>query len=185
MVSKLTLKGELKVSEKRQVENIPRKMTCAKAQIQESTWSSRKLTAVGVRSSKEAVEGAGVSDRGGGQTLYTTLRSFVPHRDVSCTFVCPMHRNWNVGVWSREVLLPDHARRQGAHALKVSNYVKSFGKALWKAKWGREDHIRDQLLHDSLIGWWWSSWVASQGLALSVLRLQEAWGCVLMVINYQ
>ena len=138
MVSKLTLKDELKVSEKRQVENIPRKMTCAKAQIQESTWSSRKLTAVGVQSSKEAVERAAVSDGGEGHTLYTTLRSFVPHRDVGGMFICPMHRNWNVGVWRREVLLQDHARRQGAHALNVPNYIKSFGKALLKAKWGRE-----------------------------------------------
>ena len=38
--------------------------------------------------------------------------------------------------------------------------------------------ICDQLVHSSLIGWWWSNRVVSQGLTLSVLRLQEAWGYV-------
>ena len=137
MVSKLTLKGELKVSEKRQVENIPRKMTRAKAQIQESTWSSRKLTVVGVRSSKEAVERAGVSDGGGGQTLSTTLRSFVLHCDVSGMFTCPMHRNWTSEFGAKK-FYRRAMQGDGAHALKVPNYVKSFGKALLKAKWGKE-----------------------------------------------
>ena len=44
--------------------------------------------------------------------------------------------------------------------------------------------IHDQLVHNSLIGWWWGRKVMSQGLTLSILRLQEAWGYVLMLIKW-
>ena len=106
-------KDELKVSEKRQVETISRKVTCAKAQIQERAWSSRKLTSVGVCGSKQAVETAGVSDGGGGRTLHTMLRSFALHRDVSGTSVCPMHRSWGLGVWSRERFIAGPRKERG------------------------------------------------------------------------
>ena len=34
----------------------------------------------------------------------------------------------------------------------------------------------DQLVHNSLIDWWWGNRVLSEGLTLSVLRLQLDWG---------
>ena len=43
--------------------------------------------------------------------------------------------------------------------------------------------VHDQLVHNSLISWWWGRRVMSQELTLSILRLQEAWGYVLMVIK--
>lgn len=42
----------------------------------------------------------------------------------------------------------------------------------------RERNCRryDQLLHNSLIDWWWGNRVLSEGLTLSVLRLPLDWG---------
>ena len=61
--------------------------------------------------------------------------------------------------------------------------LKGFGKALLKARWRRGIcRVCDQNCAQ-FSDWWWDSRVGSQGLKLSVIRLQEAWGCVLLIVK--
>ena len=77
-------------------------------------------------------------------------------------------------------LLQGHARIRGfhvftwafqAHALKSLELPKGFRQS---ERAGRR--VWDQPVRNSLIGWWWGYRTVSQGLTLSVLRLQETWG---------
>ena len=46
-----------------------------------------------------------------------------------------------------------------------------------KPRWGRKcPRVCDQLMHSSLIGWWWGNRVMSKGLTFSILREQQVWG---------
>ena len=46
-----------------------------------------------------------------------------------------------------------------------------------KARKGRKcPRVCDQLMHNSLIGWWWGSRVMSKGLTFSILRHQQVLG---------
>ena len=59
---------------------------------------------------------------------------------------------------------------------KILNSLKDFSKAFLKAGGGGQCYrVCDQLMHNSLIGWWWSNRMVSQGLTLPVLRLQDDW----------
>ena len=81
-------------------------------------------------------------------------------------------------------LLKSHARRWFAHLSNPQPYT------LWKISanysWGQvrggvAGFVISYCLF--LIGGWWGNRMVSQGLTLSVLRLWEAWGYVLMVIR--
>ena len=57
-------------------------------------------------------------------------------------------------------------------------------KHFWRPGEVGHPRVCDQLVYSSLIRWWWSGGVVSQGFTLSVLRLQEAWGCMPLVKSY-
>ena len=59
---------------------------------------------------------------------------------------------------------------------KILNSLKDFSKAFLKAGGGGQCYrVCDQLMNNSLIGWWWRNRMVSQGLTLPVLRLQDDW----------
>ena len=61
-------------------------------------------------------------------------------------------------------------------------------EAFFKARWGKWGHkVGDQLVCESLIGWWWGKRAVSQGLALSIVRRQWVWGICAqghLVVNF-
>ena len=83
-------------------------------------------------------------------------------------------------------LLQGYRRRMsGSLAKKPPAAQEVSAKHFLKGRWGRGDcRVCDQLVYNSPIGWWWSGGVVSLGLTLSVLRLQEAWGCVFLSSSY-
>ena len=62
-----------------------------------------------------------------------------------------------------------------AHALKSFELHEGFWQSIFKRQvWeGSGYRVCDKLVHSSLSGWWWGNRVGTQGLILSVLRLQE------------
>ena len=67
-------------------------------------------------------------------------------------------------------------RRMGNFCSKDSISPMAFRKRFLNTEWGRGSPVCDQLMHSSLIGWWWDNRVVSQGLISSVLRYQKVWG---------
>ena len=81
-------------------------------------------------------------------------------------------------------LLQGNARRWAAHAFKNPELPEGFQQSIFKSQvleWCCR--VCNQLVHNSLIGWWWGNRAVSQGFTWSVLGLQEAWGYVLTVIK--
>ena len=81
-------------------------------------------------------------------------------------------------------LLKGPTRKYMAHALKTLQFPAGLWQNTFKSQvrdggW----RVYDQLVHNSLIDWWWENQVVSQGLTLSVLSLQEAWDYVLIIIK--
>ena len=86
--------------------------------------------------------------------------------------------NRNVGVCSRERFI-------AGPSLKSPMLPKVFLQGIFKSRVWEGDHkVGTQLVHSSVIGWWWWNRVVWERLTLSVLRLQEAWGYMLIVIHY-
>ena len=95
--------------------------------------------------------------------------------------------NRNVGVCSRERFVAESCKEtRWLMPYKASSFQKGFSKAFLKAWLGERGVCRvcDQNCdHNSLFDWWGGSRVISQGLTLSVLRLQEAWEYVFKVLK--
>ena len=71
-----------------------------------------------------------------------------------------------------------------ANAEKNLNSQMDFRKTFLQVRWRRE--VAGCVIsswHKPLIGWWWGIRAVSQGLILSMLRFQDAWGYVPLVIK--
>ena len=67
---------------------------------------------------------------------------------------------------------------------KNLNSQMDFRKAFLQARWRREvAGCVTSSWHNPLIGWMWGIRTVSQGLTLSMLRFQEAWGYMPLVIK--
>ena len=78
-------------------------------------------------------------------------------------------------------LLQGRARKQIAHVQKPCNISKGFSKALLRPN---EEGVLKHLwsAHAQFSDWLMVGWQGG-GLTLSVLKPQDAWGCVLLVIK--
>ena len=100
--------------------------------------------------------------------------------------MCLAHSKAKLNLWSleqRKVLLQGHARRQGGSYPEKPGAPQGFQQSIFKSQVKVGGHgIPDQILQ-------FSDWLmmreegASQGLTSSVLGLQEACGCDLLVLE--
>ena len=84
------------------------------------------------------------------------------------------------GVWSREMFIERPGKEMGGSCPKNPELHDGLRQGTFKSQ------VREQSLWSACAqfsGWWTGTRVVSQGLTLSVLRLQETWGCVLMVVK--
>ena len=102
--------------------------------------------------------------------------------DAWCTVGPNKLKRWSLE--QRKVCCKAMQGDEVAHALKSLELPKRFQQSIFKSQVREGDcRVCDQILHNSMIVWWSGNRVVSQGFTLSVLRLQEAWGYVLMVIK--
>ena len=66
-------------------------------------------------------------------------------------------------------LLGGHTRRRGGSCPERPELPERFWQSIFKGQVRRRLQGSDQLVHGSLIGWWWDSHVLSQGFMLSGL----------------
>ena len=92
--------------------------------------------------------------------------------------------SWNVGVWSRERFIAGLCKEtRWPHALKGLKLLNDFWQSIFKrAVRERGCRVGDELVQFS-DGLMVRQQVVSQGWTWPVLRLQEAWGSVLMTIR--
>ena len=107
--------------------------------------------------------------------------SFCTFTSTECKFLCPTHseaKQTETSEFGAEKgLLKGHARRTGGSCPPKPQTPQRVSAKCFKGK-GRKGSPRvgDQLMHNSLIGWWWGNRVVSQVLTLSILRCQKVWG---------
>ena len=95
----------------------------------------------------------------------------------SCMSLRPKRtKHW--GLEWRKVYCRGHARRMQWLMLKRPKLPNGCQGSIFKGKMreGGGHRVCDQLVYKSFIGWWWGKRAMSQGLALSILRLQWVWG---------
>ena len=103
---------------------------------------------------------------------------------------CPWRqREQNIGVWNGDRFIAGAMQGEcSGSCSKDPNSLMGVREAFLKVRWGWGTHrVCDQLVYKSLIGWWWGKRAVSQGLALSVLRLQWVWGICAqghLVVNF-
>ena len=90
---------------------------------------------------------------------------------------CTGQTNQNISVWSRERFIAGPCKETGGSWPPDPKLSESFQQNISKGQVREEgQRVCDQLMHSCLIGWWWCNKAVSQGLTLSVLRLQVTWG---------
>ena len=111
------------------------------------------------------------------------------HSVVKPIFMSPRPKrtkHWRLE-W-RKVCCRNPARRMQWSCSKDPNSLMGVREAFFKARWGKWGHkVGDQLVCESLIGWWWGKRAVSQGLALSIVRRQWVWGICAqghLVVNF-
>ena len=104
---------------------------------------------------------------------------------VNTKFEYLTQKQTKMPVFGAESFIAGSCKVRGGSCSNSPELPKEFHQSILKGQireWGVR-RVCNQLVHNSLIGWWWGNRVVSQRLTLSFLRLQGSWGYVLLVIK--